>query len=166
MNIETTSGILATCGDAPIEHYAPGTVLFDEGKSSGRLLILVEGEVEVRRGGTTVAMVADPGAVFGEMSALLGLPHTATVLARSPVTVRAPMDAGLFLREHPEVAFHLARLLAQRLNAATSYLVDIKRQYDGRSDHLGMVGEVLEVLTVQQGRGFSPGPERSDDPRM
>ncbi len=166
MIIDTASGILATCGDAPTELCAPGTVLFEEGKRSGRLLILVDGEVEVRRGGTMVATIADPGAVFGEMSALLGLPHTATVVARSPVTVRAPPDAALFLREHPELAFHLARLLAQRLNAATTYLVDVKRQYDGRDDHLGMVGEVLEVLTVQQGRDFSPGPERTDDPRM
>lgn len=166
MMTESTSTILDHCGDAPIEYYAPAGVLLDEGRRSGRLFILVEGEVEVVRGGTVVAVISDPGAVFGEMSSLLDLPHTATVRARTPVTVRAPLDAGRFLREHPEIAFHLARLLAQRLNAATTYLVDVKRQYDGRSDHLAMVGEVLEVLTVQQGRDFSPGPERSDDPRM
>jgi CRP/FNR family cyclic AMP-dependent transcriptional regulator len=162
----SVASILEHCGDAPTEQFAPGTVLLDEGQWSGRLFILVAGEVEVVRNGTTVAVIGDPGAVFGEMSALLALPHTATVRARSPVTVRAPADAGKFLREHPELAFHLARLLAQRLNAATTYLVDVKRQYDGRSDHLAMVGEVLEVLTIQQGAGFSPGPERSDDPRM
>jgi CRP-like cAMP-binding protein len=162
----SVSNILDHCGDAPVEEFAPGAVLLDEGQWSGRLFILVAGEVEVVRGGTTVAVISDPGAMFGEMSALLALPHTATVQARTPVTVRAPIDAGRFLREHPELAFHLARLLAQRLNAATTYLVDVKRQYDGRSDHLAMVGEVLEVLTVQQGTGFSPGPERSDDPRM
>jgi len=166
MITEPTSTILDHCGDAPTEHYAPGNVLLDEGRRSGRLFILSGGEVEVVRGGTVVAVISDPGAVFGEMSSLLDLPHTATVRARTPVTVRAPLDAGRFLREHPEIAFHLARLLAQRLNAATTYLVDVKRQYDGRGDHLAMVGEVLEALTAQQGRDFSPGPERSDDPRM
>ena len=80
--------------------------------------------------------------------------------------MRAPEDAAIFLRQHPEIAFYLARLLAQRLNAATTYLVDVKRQYEGHGDHLGMVGEVLEALTVQQAREFTPGPDRADDPRM
>jgi CRP-like cAMP-binding protein len=100
------------------------------------------------------------------MSVLLDLPHTATVRARTPVTVRAPEDAVAFLRQHPEIAFHLARLLAQRLNAATTYLVDVKRQYEGHGDHLGMLGEVLEALTIQPRRDFTRGPERTDDPRM
>ena len=56
--------------------------------------------------------------------------------------------------------------LAQRLNAATTYLVDVKRQKEGNGDHLGMVGEVLEALTVQQSRDFTLGPDRADDPRM
>ena len=82
------------------------------------------------------------------------------------MAVRAPEDATTFLRQHPEIAFYLARLLAQRLNAATTYLVDVKRQYEGHGDHLGMVGEVLEALTVQQTREFTLGPDRADDPRM
>ena len=163
---ESISSILEHCDGAPTERYHPGDVMLEEGHWSGRLFILVDGEVEVSRGGTGVAVLSEPGAMFGEMSALLALPHTATVRALTEVTVRAPEDAGQFLRQHPELAFHLARVLAQRLNAATTYLVDVKRQYDGRSDHLAMVGEVLEVLTVQQGRAFTPGPERTDDPRM
>lgn len=160
------ANILDHCTDAPIERYEPGAVLIDEGRWSGRLFVLMDGEVEVLRGGTTVATITDPGAVFGEMSVLLDLPHTATVRARTKVVVRAPEDATTFLRQHPEIAFYLARLLAQRLNAATTYLVDVKRQYQGHGDHLGMVGEVLEALTVQQTREFTPGPDRADDPRM
>ncbi len=163
---QLTLDILKQCDGVPMEHYRPGDVLLEEGHWSGKLFILVDGEVEVLRGGTAVAVLGEPGAMFGEMSALLELPHTATVRALTDVTVRVPEDAGQFLRDHPELAFHLARVLAQRLNAATTYLVDVKRQYDGRSDHLAMVGEVLEVLTVQQGRMFTPGPERTDDPRM
>lgn len=158
--------ILDHCNDAPIERYEPGAVLIDEGRRSGRLFVLVDGEVEVLRGGTAVAAVTEAGSVFGEMSVLLDLPHTATVRARTNVVVRAPEDAATFLRHHPEIAFYLARLLAQRLNAATTYLVDVKRQYEGHGDHLGMVGEVLEALTVQQARKFTLGPDRVDDPRM
>lgn len=158
--------ILDHCTDAPIERYEPGATLIDEGRRSGRLFVLMNGEVEVLRGGTSVAVISEAGAVFGEMSVLLDLPHTATVRARTPVAVRAPEDAATFLRQHPEIAFYLARLLAQRLNAATTYLVDVKRQYEGHGDHLGMVGEVLEALTVQQSREFTLGPDRADDPRM
>lgn len=158
--------ILDHCTDAPIERYEPGAILIDEGRWSGRLFVLMEGEVEVLRGGTSVAIISGAGAIFGEMSVLLDLPHTATVKARTRVAARAPEDATAFLRQHPEIAFHLARLLAQRLNAATTYLVDVKRQYEGHRDHLGMVGEVLEALTVQQAREFTPGPDRADDPRM
>jgi CRP-like cAMP-binding protein len=158
--------ILEHCSDAPVERYGSGDVLLEEGKRSGRLFVLVDGEVEILRGDTSVAVVDEPGAIFGEMSVLLDLPHTATVRALSPVTVRAPADAGAFLRAHPEIAFHLARLLAQRLNAATTYLVDLKRQFEGAGDHFGMVGEVLEALTHQQEAEFTPGSDRQPDPRM
>ena len=91
---------------------------------------------------------------------------TATVRALSPATVYVFDDAERFLRSNPEIAFLLGRLLAERLNAATTYLVDIKRQFEGHSSHLGMVGDVLEVLIHQQPENFSFSPERDNDPRL
>lgn len=143
-----------------------GTVLLSEGARSGLLYVLADGAVEVVRGDTQVAVVTDAGSIFGEMSVLLDLPHTATVRTLSPATVYAFEDAAGFLRSHPEVAFLIARLLAQRLNAATTYLVDIKRQFEGQSNHLGMVGEVLESLIHQQEGEFIPGSDRQPDPAM
>ncbi len=161
------AGILDHCSDAPLEHFPPGAVLMSEGTRSGRLFVLVEGRVEILRGETPVAVVSEPGSLFGEMSVLLDAPHTATVRALTPTIARAPADAAAFLRVHPEVAFFLARLLAQRLNAATTYLVDLKEQFEGRADHFGMVGEVLEALTHQQDVEFTPGSDReAADPRM
>jgi hypothetical protein len=52
------------------------------------------------------------------------------------------------------------------LNAATTYLVDLKRQFDGHGNHLGMVGEVLETLIHQQHEEFTSGPEAEADPRL
>ena len=158
--------ILDYCDDIPIERFEAGEVLLEEGKWSGRLFILESGEIEVRRGDTPVAVVEDPGAMFGEMSVLLDLPHTATVRALSPVAVRAPEDAAAFMKRHPEIAFFLARLLAQRLNAATTYLVDLKRQFEGHGDHLGMVGEVLDALVNQPASDFTPGSDREPDSRI
>jgi hypothetical protein len=88
------------------------------------------------------------------------------VRAVSPVGAYMFDDAESFLRSHPEIAFFLGRLLAERLNAATTYLVDLKRQFEGHGNHLGMVGEVLETLIHQQHEEFTSGPEGGHDPRL
>ncbi|MGA9444699.1 MAG: cyclic nucleotide-binding domain-containing protein, partial [Methyloceanibacter sp.] len=75
-------------------------------------------------------------------------------------------DAASFLRSNPEIAYHVAKLIAGRLNAATSYLADIKQQFEDRTDHLGMVGEVLDTLMHNQEEEFKPGPERETDSRL
>ena len=158
--------ILDMCRDAPLLKLAAGSVLLPEGETSGHLYVLKSGSIEVLRGETQVAVVEEPGAVFGEMSVLLNRPHTATVRALTPVEVYAFDDAGSFLRSNPEIAFHVGRLLAGRLNAATTYLADLKRQFEHQSNHLGMVGEVLDVLIHQQDEDFSLGSEREADPRL
>lgn len=158
--------ILDMCQDAPLEELAAGTVLLPEGETSGHLYVLKSGSVEVLRGDTQVAVVEEPGAVFGEMSVLLRRPHTATVRALTPVHVYAFDDAESFLRSNPQIAFLVGKLLAGRLNAATTYLADLKRQFEGQSNHLGMVGEVLDVLIHQQDEDVSLGPEQEADPRL
>jgi CRP-like cAMP-binding protein len=100
------------------------------------------------------------------MSVLLNRPHTATVRSTSPVGVFVFDDAASFLKSHPEIAFFLGKLLAERLNAATTYLVDLKRQFEGHGNHFGMVGEILETLIHQQHEDFMPGPEHEADPRL
>ncbi len=63
----------------PVTSYGPGETVFVEGTNTGRLLILKQGAVCIVKGGTEIAKVARSGAVFGEISALLGQPHTADV---------------------------------------------------------------------------------------
>ena len=70
------------------------------------------------------------------------------------------------MRSDPQIAFVIARLLAQRLNSATTYLVDLKRQYAGQGNHLGMVSDVLASLIHQQETEFMPGSDRLPDPAM
>jgi CRP-like cAMP-binding protein len=160
------TSILDRCLDAPLMEFAPGTVLLSEGETSGRLYVLAKGSVEVLRGPTQVAVIGEPGAVFGEMSVLLNRPHTATVRTLSPVNAYLFEDAQSFLKSNPEIAFLLARLLAERLNGATTYLVDLKRQFEGHGNHFGMVGEILETLIHQQQQEFTPGAEAEGDPRL
>ena len=86
--------------------------------------------------------------------------------ARSKACVFVFDNAERFLKSNPDIAFLLGRLLAERLNAATTYLVDLKRQFEGHTNHLGMVGEVLESLIHQQHENITLGPEREADPRL
>lgn len=146
--------------------YAPGETLISEGPSSGLLYILIDGAVEVLRGDVRVALVSEPGAVFGEISALLGRDHTATVRAIEPIVVHRIENAETFLQQRPGIVFHVARILANRLIDATTYLADIKHQFADRSDHLGMVDEVLEALVNQQAPAAPMGSALKDDPRL
>jgi CRP/FNR family transcriptional regulator, cyclic AMP receptor protein len=81
----------------PAIRYDAGIALLVEGESSGRLYMLVDGELEVLRGATRVMVANQPGAIFGEMSVLLGAPHTATVTTVTSSTMYVIDDAEAFL---------------------------------------------------------------------
>jgi CRP/FNR family transcriptional regulator, cyclic AMP receptor protein len=93
------------------------------------------------------------------MSLFMDGPHAVTVTARFAVQLHVFDDAHNFFRSNTEVAFLIARLLAQRLNAATSYLVDLNQQFAGQDTHLAM-GEALQSLICQQYEEFMPGSDR------
>ena len=158
--------LIEKCDPALRRSFAKGTVLLLEGHNTGRLYVLASGAVEVLRGDTQVAVVNDAGAVFGEMSVLLGTPHTATVRAFTDVEAYEYQNAEAFMNSDPAITFAIARLLAQRLNSATTYLVDLKRQYAGSGNHLGMVSSVLASLINQPERNYDPGSDREPDHRM
>jgi CRP-like cAMP-binding protein len=143
-----------------------GDLLIRQGESTGHLYILIDGRLDVIKGDTVVATIAEPGAILGEMSVLLNQPHTATVRAAADTKIYQIDDAALFLRDQPEVALLVATQLAQRLNAATTYLADIKRQYAGHGTHLAMVGDVLESLVNVSRAKAEPGSDRQPDPRL
>lgn len=158
---------------AVLDHCTGGTkrqvpagalVVSEGGRSSGHLYVLLEGKLEGFKSDMVVASIADPGAVFGEMSVLLGLPHTATVRACSDSVIYEFEDAASFLLQKPDVALLLARTLAQWLNVANTYLADLKRQYAGHGTHLAMVSEVLQSMINLPPLEVSPGSDRQSDP--
>ena len=143
-----------------------GQIMLAEGAKTGKLFVLVEGTVGVVRSGVVVASVSEPGSVFGEMSLLLDTAHTATVRATSDVIVYEIADALNFLRSDSEITFFVARMLARRLNSATTYLVDLKNQYANETNHLGMVSDVLASLVFKDEAEFNPGSDRLPDHNM
>jgi CRP/FNR family cyclic AMP-dependent transcriptional regulator len=158
--------VLDYCSGAVQRNVSAGTLILHEGSTTGHLFVLIEGKLEVVKGDTVVASIVEPGAVVGEMSVLLDQPHTATVRAASNSTIYEFSDAGSCLRDQPAVALLIARLLAQRLNVATTYLADVMHQYAGHGDHLAMVGEILQNMINLPPIKVSPGSDRQSDPRM
>jgi CRP/FNR family cyclic AMP-dependent transcriptional regulator len=134
-----------------VQNFATGDVVMEQGTASGPLLVLIEGEVEILRDGIRVAKCSTAGAVFGEMSVLLGSAHTATVRTLKPGKFAIIENPREFLAASADASLHVANLLAVRLDALTKYLVDVKQQYEGH-DHIGMVDEVLETLMHRQPR--------------
>lgn len=130
----------------PLLSVPAGHVLLTEGQPVAGLYFLESGEVEVHKGGTLIAEVYEPGAVFGDMAYLLQTPPTATVRALTDCTFRTVAEPGPFFERHPAVALHMARILARRLDSLNRYLVDIKHQFKDRADHLGIIDEVLDAL--------------------
>lgn len=149
----------------PTTSVPAGQELLPEGGRTGLLYILVEGQVEILKGDVQIELVTEPGALFGEISALLDTPHMATVKTLTPARLVRIEDAARFLHDHPDLAIEVARLLAERLTNVVGYLADLKCQFAGR-DHLGMVDEVLETLIHQQRQAFTPGSNREPDPAM
>jgi CRP/FNR family transcriptional regulator, cyclic AMP receptor protein len=152
--------ILDLCHALPVQTFEPGIVLLAEGERSGLLYVLIDGEVEILKGDFQIAAVSDPGAIFGEISILLDIPHMATVRAVTPCSAYVVEGGDAFLRSHKEIAYQLSKLLAQRLYGLTTYLVDLKRQFEHQGNHLSMVDEVLETLRHQQQKSFTPGSDR------
>jgi CRP/FNR family transcriptional regulator, cyclic AMP receptor protein len=156
--------LLQLCAGLPVVSTAAGGLLIEEGTRPDRLLVLVDGEVTIERDGTPLARVDAPGAVFGEMSVVLGHAATATVRAASDVRVHVVEDPLTFLVEQPGVALAVLRVTAARLDGMTRYLTDVKQQLAGEDGHLGRVGQILDILLHHQGAPARPGSARDPEP--
>jgi CRP-like cAMP-binding protein len=139
------SSILELIDSNDVRRFNTGEVVIEQGGRTNLLWFLVEGAVEIEKDGVSVATAAQPGAVFGELSALLGGNHTATVRALRPCVFRVVANPLAFLEASPLVCLYICELVARRLDAVNQYLVDVKRQFAGH-EHLGMVDGVLETL--------------------
>jgi CRP-like cAMP-binding protein len=111
----------------PLASYGAGETVFSEGTKTGRLLILKSGRVSIVKGGTEIAQVAEPGMVFGEMSALLDQPHTADVLTLEPSQFHVA-DAAAFLVQDPAALLYVATTLARRLDGTNQAFLELKAQ--------------------------------------
>jgi CRP/FNR family transcriptional regulator, cyclic AMP receptor protein len=160
---QSVTSIADHCHEQTTATVPAGVVLLEEGQRTGRLYVLLDGAVEILKGDFQINLVSGRGAVFGDMSALLDMPHMATVRTLTECKMYAIEDGAGFLESNKEVAFLLAQLLAQRLHGVTTYLADLKAQFEDQENHLSMVDEILETLVHDQRREFTPGSDRDPD---
>ncbi|GMV79035.1 MAG: hypothetical protein AMXMBFR7_02190 [Planctomycetota bacterium] len=131
------------------EQFLPGETILRQGVKDEKLLILRTGSVEVLKNETPLFMVWDRGVLFGEISALLGTGHTASVRALEPCTFQVVESAEKLFHAHVDVAWFVARLLAKRLLDANRYFVGLKQQFhrmalDAKSDQATQLLTFLE----------------------
>jgi CRP/FNR family transcriptional regulator, cyclic AMP receptor protein len=146
------SAILELVKDHTMREVEAGEVVIEQGQHCGVMLVMIEGQVEILRDEVRVAKTSQPGVIFGEMSVLLGGPHTATVRAQARSKFAVIENPRAFLEKEPAASLHVAELLASRLDALNKYLIDVKKQYEGH-DHLGMVdgGAGVAYSTTEAG---------------
>lgn len=123
------TAIQAKIATLPLRTFENGETVLEAGSTTGSLLILKEGKVEVTRDGVRIDEVADPGAVFGELAVLLDQPHSADVRSLGPSSFYAA-DAATFLRVDPVGALYVATIMAKRLDRTNQILVEVRRQVE------------------------------------
>jgi CRP/FNR family transcriptional regulator, cyclic AMP receptor protein len=156
---------LASLADGhPRRTFEADTVLIVDGEAPDALYVLLDGALRIEKGGAPIAIVAEPGTCVGEMSLLLGIPATADVVAVRRSEVAVIEDAAVLLEHDRELALALARLLASRLQAMTTYLADLKHQYGDHEGGLGMIDVVLGSLMRGSGSRSEFGSERDPEP--
>jgi len=120
------AAVLQRIATLPLATYQAGETVLTAGTKTGRLLILRKGAVTIEKEGTEITKVMEPGAVFGELSALLNQPHTADV--RTLETSEFRVARAELLEQDPVILLYVAAILAQRLNLANQVVIELKSQ--------------------------------------
>ena len=111
----------------PLKSFRADETVLAAGTRTGQLLILKSGAVSVSRGGTTIATVSEPGAVFGEMSVLLDQPHAADVRTLEASQFHVA-DAVALMANDSAALLYVAMVLARRVDLANHALLELKRE--------------------------------------
>jgi CRP/FNR family cyclic AMP-dependent transcriptional regulator len=93
-----------------------GFVLCKEGQLGHEFFVVMDGEVEIIRGGTRVDSRGD-GDFFGEIALIADVPRTATVTAKTPLRffVLASREFRQMLDDYPRIERKVLRAVAKRL---------------------------------------------------
>jgi CRP-like cAMP-binding protein len=96
--------------------FKPGRVLIKEGAGGREFFVIVDGTVDIERGGKKIDALG-PGDFFGEASLLTDRPRNATVKTTSDVQaiVLTKQRFRQVLSQHPLISFKVMQSVADRL---------------------------------------------------
>jgi CRP-like cAMP-binding protein len=141
-----------------LRSFARGQALFHEGGVSDRVIVLTQGRVKVSTisdgGRETLLAFRGQGDLLGELSAIDGLPRSATVEAIEPVEaiVVPASEFRSFVAGNPDIAILLLQTLSRRIRDA-----DRKRVEFGVHDTVGRVASRLVELAGLYGEPTDEG---------
>jgi len=115
--VAATDVLLGRIGGEPVT-FPEGGVVFIKGDRGNVAYMVRRGKVEIRHAGRVVESMTR-GEVFGEMALIDAEPRSASAVAVGP-TELAVIDKDAFhrlIREDPDFAIYVMRLLSRRLRA-------------------------------------------------
>ncbi len=130
--------------------FAPGKKVIEQGKSSQNLWIVVEGKCEVIKDSTSDGPVAlaelEPYSLFGEMSFFSPAPHSANVIAKTPLKLlcitRADYDDLIHdgVSAAYKLAYNVVGHVASRLRRMDEWIAELNarddRHYEEKKEKL------------------------------
>jgi CRP-like cAMP-binding protein len=95
---------------------AEGKVLTREGEEGREFILILEGDVEIRKGDDVIA-TQSAGSYIGEIALIEHQPRTATVVATTPVVldVIGQREFATLLEDEPEIGKKIKATAAERL---------------------------------------------------
>jgi tetratricopeptide (TPR) repeat protein len=114
---------------AAVRSFDPPEVIVREGDPGTSFFLIEEGDVEVQTqdpsGKPLVLAQLGAGEFFGEVSVLTGKPRTATIVARTPVTLIeiSKRDLDRIARQFPDVRTVLQRFYERRAQATVEAML-------------------------------------------
>lgn len=124
-----------------VEYFSQSSVILAEGDDGPRLLVVLEGRVDVQRADATGVQrsisVLGPGEVLGEIALLLDLPRTATVVALEDLkcfTMDRSAFQGMVNDGDPaavRIVMELARTLGRRVVTLNDRVLELLSSESG-----------------------------------
>jgi CRP/FNR family transcriptional regulator, cyclic AMP receptor protein len=149
-------GIARACFEAlgSAESVEKGRAFFNEGDTSDRMYLLIEGEASLIRGRKVIDIIK-AGEIFGEMAAITHQPRSATAMARSACRVIA-LDARQFhlaIQRTPEFVLMLMSIMINRLRLvdAMMRMTHSLPNWAGRAESKVFDRKLLEELVAALG---------------
>ncbi|MEO0619046.1 MAG: Crp/Fnr family transcriptional regulator [Pseudomonadota bacterium] len=113
--------------------FDPGQNLFGQGDDAGDAYVIIKGDAEVivdDQGNELIVAEVEKNEFVGEIGVLCDRPRSATVRAKTDViALRVTKDQLLtMVREFPDFALELMRVIAERLARTTAELTEARTQ--------------------------------------